>query len=334
MAISRFINSSIVNGFPKYQKLWDGIANAFGLRAGYLFGGNTDNTFRNIIQQLNFTTEANTTIAATLSNNLWQSGAFANSGVAGYSAGGTNGTLFSTTDKLNFITVTKSTTNPMPQALSGQLAHANSGVAGYIMGGAADPTTSAAIRKLTFSADTWSTISATLPTSNGRAAACANSGTAGYGFGGGNTNTIVKLLYSDETRSTLSATLTYGLYTSTATSNNGVAAYHHGGYNGNMITQIDKLTYSNETKSGLAALLASSYASADAGAFANSGIASYIAAGYNADGFAVAPSGSTSGSRSQINKLSHTTETISVISATTPYSNTNDHNGCANSAGL
>jgi hypothetical protein len=68
MAISRFINSTIANGFPKYQKLWDGIASAFGLRAGYLFGGMTAGTYRNIIQQLDFRTEVNATIAATLSN--------------------------------------------------------------------------------------------------------------------------------------------------------------------------------------------------------------------------------------------------------------------------
>jgi hypothetical protein len=333
MAISRFINSTIANGFPKYQKLWDGIANAFGLRAGYLFGGNTAGTYRNIIQQLDFRTEVNATIAATLSNNLWQSAAFANSGVAGYNAGGYDATSsFSTTDKLDFITTTKSTTSSLPESLNGPLAHANSGVAGYAMGGGAAPTT--AIRKLTFPNDTWSTISGVYPAGVGRAAACANSGTAGYGFGGSNTTRIVRVLYSNDAVSTLGATLTYGIYTSTASSNNGVAAYHHGGYNGNMITQIDKLTYSNETKSSLSALLASSYASADAGAFANSGVASYIAAGYNADGFAVLPSGSASGSRSQINKLSHTTETVSVIGATTPYSNTNDHNGCANSAGL
>jgi hypothetical protein len=312
-----------------------GSFNNFGIRAGYLFGGQTGSTYRNIIQQLNFGTEVNATIAPTLTNNIWQGGAFANSGVAGYSAGGTDqATLFSTTDKINFITVTKSTTNAMPQGLSGQLAHANSGVAGYVMGGAADPTTSAAIRKLTFPADTWSTISATLPTPNARATACANSGTAGYGFGGGNTNTIVKLLYSNETRSTLSATLTYALYTSTATSNNGVAAYHHGGYNGSMITQNDKLAYSTETRSSLASLLASTYVSADAGAYANSGVAGYIAAGYNADGFGSLPSGTTSGARNQINKMTYSTDTISVISAVTPYSNTNDHNGCANSAGL
>jgi hypothetical protein len=312
-----------------------GSFNNFGIRAGYLFGGQNAGNFRNIIQQLNFSTEVNTTISSTMTNSVWQSGAFANSGVAGYSTGGDTGTIrVATTDKLNFITVTKSTTSAMPEELSGQLAHANSGVAGYIMGGVTNSVVRSSIKKLTFPADTWSTISATLPTTNGRATACANSGTAGYGFGGGNTNTIVKLLYSNETRSTLSATLTYALYTSTATSNNGVAAYHHGGYNGNMITQNDKLLYSTETRSSLSSVLASTYVSADAGAFANSGVAGYIAAGYDADGFGSLPSGTTSGARNQINKMTYSTDTISVISAVTPYSNTNDHNGCANSAGL
>jgi hypothetical protein len=101
-----------------------------------------------------------------------------------------------------------------------------------------------------------------------------------------------------------------------------------------MITQIDKIAFPSDTKSGISAKLASSYVSADAGAHSYSGVAGYIGAGYDADGFAVIPSGSATGSKAQINKLTYSGETISVLSATMLSLSLQDSNGCANSGTL
>lgn len=312
--------------------------------AGYWAGGDpstTDQGGVSYISQLAYNNEVVINTNQYLSASCVYVQAFANSNVAAYFAGGEARNsiagatlLLANTDKLTFATTTKSTTTAMPAARGSGLANANSGTAGYVAGGSGSPILSSIV-KLAFSAETWTTLSATLPTAIYRGGSCANSGTAGYTFGGngssGSITTIQKLLYSNDTTSTLSATLTYQLYTNTAVSNNGTAGYCLGGYNGNMLTQIDKLTYSSDTKTGISAKLASSFVSADAGAHSYSGNAGYVGAGYDATGFVVVPSGSATGSKAQINKLTYSGETVSVLSAVMIQPSLLDSNGCANS---
>jgi hypothetical protein len=313
--------------------------------AGYWFGGSqgfNGGILTSQIAQLSYNYETVMRLNQSLTISTLQQGAFANSAVAGYCAGGSAaGALYAGVDKLTFATTTKSITNSIPQAKAGSFAHANSGTAGYVsMGEAASPAGRLNTTvKMAFSADTWTTVAATTPNALDRGSACANSGTAGYMFGGNqggsSVNTVFKMLYSNDSISTLSGTLTYNSYTSTAVSNNGTAGYYCGGYNGSMITQIDKIAFPSDTKSGISAKLASGYVSADAGAHSYSGGAGYIGAGYDSDGFSVIPSGSNTGSKSQINRLAYSNETISVLSATMLNGpSLLDANGCANSGVL
>jgi hypothetical protein len=306
--------------------------------AGYWFGGNLGQIYESTISQLSYYYETVMRLNSQLTRGIVYSGAFANSAVAGYSCGGQVGDkIISNVDKLNFSTLALSVTNSMPGTRSGALANANSGTAGYSVNGFDSVSNTTNTFKLAFSADTWTTISATTAYANYRGASCANSGTAGYMFGGGSgpSNAIQKLLYSNDTISTVAATLTYASYTATAVANSGTAGYYCGGYQGGiMYTQIDKLAFSSDTKSGISAKLASSYVSADAGAHSYSGVAGYIGAGYDADGFSVQPSGSATGSKAQINKLTYSGETISVLGATMLTTSLLDMNGCANSGVL
>ena len=85
--------------------------------------------------------------------------------------------------------------------------------AGYFAGGNDSTNTYlSGIDKILFSADTKSTLAATLTSINAGPYGAANSGTAGYVAGGGNAgfariNSIEKLSFSAETTSTLSTTL-------------------------------------------------------------------------------------------------------------------------------
>ena len=85
----------------------------------------------------------------------------------------------------------------------------NLGVAGYF-GGGDDGANISGIDKVTFPADTKTTLSATLSTARNALAAMANSGVAGY-FGGGadpsSISGIDKVTFPADTKTTLSATL-------------------------------------------------------------------------------------------------------------------------------
>ena len=67
MAISRFSNSSIANGFPKYQKFWDGSA---GLYTGETQSGGAGYSNTGL-QPFSYATRADTSLTRDASGTLW-----------------------------------------------------------------------------------------------------------------------------------------------------------------------------------------------------------------------------------------------------------------------
>jgi len=236
---------------------------------------------------------------------------------AGYFAGGYDSSYLSGIDKITFSDDSKSTLSATLTFIVGSLAGmANSAVAGYFAGGTNDsqyPAGFSHIDKITFPADTKSTLSATLTNGVWSLFAMANSAVAGYIAGGSAPafkNNIDKITFSTDSKSTLSATLTTFTRGAGGFANSGTAGYFAGGYNdsgysgGPHLAHIDKITFSIDGKSTLSATISSSRRSS--GAMANSGVAGYVAGGKNEAGSLF----------SAIDKLTFSTEAISVLSAT------------------
>lgn len=114
--------------------------------AAYFFGGAVaagSGTKVNTIQRFAFADDSRSTLGATLSNTLNGVAASANSAVAGYAAGGSNGaggdSYRSTVDKVTFADDTKSTLGTgLDQTLSWGTAYADSGTAWFYVGGFED----------------------------------------------------------------------------------------------------------------------------------------------------------------------------------------------------
>jgi hypothetical protein len=145
-----------------------------------------------------------------------------------------------------------------------------------------------------------------------------NSGTAGYAAGGYGTaygnnqglyQHIDKLTYSNENRSTLSATLTmisnntFGKYAAVGFADTGTAGYVAGGWAGIAdVELIDKITFSNDSKSTLSATMSDGRRSG--AAFEDKNTAGYIG-------------GDTDTSISAtVEKITFSNDSISVLSAT------------------
>ena len=97
-------------------------------------------------------------------------------------------------------------------------------LAAYFAGGV-DTANISGIDKIAFSADTKSTLAATLSTARYDLAGAANSGTAAYFAGGYDTNNISgidKIAFSGDTKSTLAATLSTARYYQAGAANSGV----------------------------------------------------------------------------------------------------------------
>lgn len=260
--------------------------------AGYSIGGNSASTVGITgIDKIAFSNDAVSAIAATLSSGRYYASNLSNSGVAGYIGGGnTSISAIASIEKLTFSSEARSNVSATYGTARGDShgAMSNSGTAGYAGGGvngAGTPVNS--IDKILYSNDTTSTLSAVLPWSTygrRRNPGAANSGTAGYTFGGynypepldgatlGATATILKLTFSGETTSKLTAELVSRNFEACAFSNNGVAAFIVGGISGD--TNFQKFTYSTEARSTTALLSAGR--SITMGGMAYSGVAGYF----------------------------------------------------------
>jgi hypothetical protein len=250
------------------------------------------NAFDNIstIEKLTFTTETMSTITGTWSA-ASHPGGVANSGTAGYVLGGFTNSRLSSIRKITFSNDNQSTIASTLSDGRNSMGHgaSNSGTAGYIAGGILTNSDVSMITKITYSNENVSNLAATLATSGNRQhAGFANSGTAGY-FAGGASNsggspvsTIRKLTFSNDSAFSLAANINDSFRGTTAAANSGTAGYITGGVSditGNYNSSIDKLTFSNDTRSTIAATTAP--ARSDIAGFAKSGTAGYFAGGQN-----------------------------------------------------
>jgi len=136
--------------------------------SGYFAGGYDAGAEVSGIDKITVPAETKSTLSATLSSARWGLSGMANWGVGGYFAGGfpTSG-LTSIIDKITIPADTVSTLSAtLTQPRRGFGGMANSAVAGYYAGGNTHPWWEylSGIDKITFPADTKSTLSATLTT--------------------------------------------------------------------------------------------------------------------------------------------------------------------------
>ena len=133
------------------------------------------------------------------------------------------------------------------------------GTSGYFGGGFDSGGNVSGIDKITFPADSKTTLSATLSSARSEVSGMSNSGVAGY-FGGGsdsggNISGIDKIAFPADTKTTLSATLTSALFILAGMANSGVAGYFGGGTGASTVNTIDKITFPADSKTTLSATL-------------------------------------------------------------------------------
>jgi hypothetical protein len=200
----------------------------------------------------------------------------ANSGVAGYWAGGNGNGREQRVDKITFSTdVVASLGNILDFGRDQGSGMANSGVAGYTHGSNGGSASNVVI-KFAFPSDTRSNI--TLSGDRAATGAMANSGVAGYisgGFDGGGVNRgqVDKFTFPSDTRSTLGTGLSSVRRDFAGMANSGVAGYFGGGGTGFLtggITTVDKFTFPSDTRSTLGTGLSS--ARGNVAAMANTGV--------------------------------------------------------------
>jgi len=283
----------------------------------YFLAGSTATIALTAIDKLTFSNLTRSTLSATLSTENYTGGNVANNNLAGYHLGGANNVATRTNviDKLSFPYDIKST-------LSATLATAtmylgggasNQGTAGYIFGGN-DATTGdlTSIQKLLYSTEARSSLSATLSRTIRRNYAIGDSGNAGYMVGGyanaipGSSSRIEKLLFSTEAVSTLSDTLSTAAFDLTAAANTGSAGYVFI----SRATEIDKITFSSDTRSTLSSF--STINNTWSSATSDSGVAAYRGGGYDAAGYL-----------GTLEQFSYSTETMSILSTTLSFSSSN-----------
>ena len=255
--------------------------------AGYNTGGyRQSSSYTSIIEKITFSSDALSVLGSRLTvENLNLHATFANSGTAGYTAGGMNSIdgepVVSTLNKLTFSNDTNSSIgatfydSDTAQGIGQWSGFANSGTAGYA-GGGYNNNYRSRIFKLTFSNDTSSILTNRLSQSKEGPISAANSGTAGYFAGGyvtggiAATNVVEKITFSNDSRSVLGSTISTK-YRGAGFAKSGTAAYFAGGISGGStsLNSVNKLTFSNDTTSNAANTLTQGRAMP--AAFANSG---------------------------------------------------------------
>jgi hypothetical protein len=265
--------------------------------AAYFASGSTlEGVGLTTIDKLTFSNDSKSTVTNRLAAQKGFAAAMANSGTAGYVAGGYAGSATSSIDKITFPGDSVSTISATLSATRGaSAAAANSGTAGYVTGGAPSSGTPrySSIEKLTFSGESRSTIAATIGATSTSLSGTANSGTAGY-FAGGTTDggttsltAIWKLTFSSDTRSTLSATLDDGRFALAAFANSGTAGYFGTGATNATGRQpiafrtsnTTKLAFSNDTVTNVNTPMIQNSGYINYAAAANSGVAGYASGG-------------------------------------------------------
>ena len=347
-AVSSWLNGGLFSaGFTACPDYTAGASN----RAGYCYGGVNylgeagQDSASMRCHRLAYSDETQACFAITQPGQV-TAGGFANSGTAGYAAlGYADGASVSTVVKCAFATDAVSTlASGQSTARRNTLgAVALSGTAGYQAGGyGTSPTYSDVIDKWSFSDDSRSTLSATLPRAKYGTAGCANSISNGYGYFWGGYGTaygsptnqgffqeITFLAFNGESTGTLSATIplysNLGTYQMSGMQNKNSAVYACGGYIGPLgvtaQTRIMKVTTSTATFSTLTPTL--SVGRRDAGGHSNDGTAGYASSGV----------GSTDAGWRTTDKLTFSGDTVSTLASELTYG-TQYSAGFANTSGL
>jgi hypothetical protein len=158
---------------------------------------------------------------------------------------------------------------------------------GYFVGGVGSAvTTLTSIDKISFPTNTFSSLSATLPTANADGSGMANSGVAGYNSGGkttaGTTNgtaAITKMAFAGETISTLAATLAQVIRGAIGFANSGTNGFVFGGeHQSNTYSTIAIISFSDDTRTTGSSSIGSMNSTQ---AFENAKIAAFIPGGRN-----------------------------------------------------
>jgi len=258
-------------------------------QAGYVMGGYTfsSSTRQSSVEKFSFSDESFSTLSSTFNDRRSHGVGFANSGTAGYFAGGVDqvgGIATSRIEKINFSD--DSITN-QAAALSGARSNrpagfANSGMAGYIAGGQDGSGNSfSTIQKIAFSNDSVSTIGARAQHSgNNSVSGCANSGVAGYAVAGNessNRSTIYRLTFSNDTVTNDIAFLgaPVGGAATSSFANSGTAGYWCQGYYFGNVGTVYKILFSTHTRTTVNDV----YAAQHTAGYAKSGTAGYVSGG-------------------------------------------------------
>ncbi len=281
--------------------------------SGYVVGGfNSSSQVLATVYKYAFTTESGSALDLGLIYARKSSAGYANSGVAGYTTGGENssGTTLASIEKLAFPEDFRFLLYPatLTTGVIDASGFADSGVAGYTAGGkkAAGLAAITDVDKLVFSNETAFKLGSGLGTAVWLTASFANSGTAGYVAGGGDTEyagstRIQKYTFATDTMQTIMAALSSNTYGAAGFSNNGVAGYVVGVPNDLALAKaINKITFSTDTRTTLSETLATQ--TKYAVGFANSGTAGYVYGGQNT---------ATGEILGNINKIVFPTDTIS-----------------------
>jgi hypothetical protein len=272
-------------------------------RNGYFAGGSiVGGIAQATIDKFSLPSDARTTLGTGLAVATEKGPGFANSGVAGYMAGGNTGS--GTTNiirKTTFATDAQSTAaSNLSVLLVNAGGMANSGVAGYVGGGfdATNGNNYTSIEKLSFPAESRSILSGTL--SGGGQGWCgwANSGVAGYLAHNFNVN---KISFPSDTVSSVSGGMGVQRAYAGAMANSGTAGYVASGAPA-YATSINKFTFPTDTRSTLGATVS-------AGREGLSGMANSGTAGYWGGGFAYSPDRTFT----TVDKLTFASDTTSTL---------------------
>lgn len=240
----------------------------------------------------------------------WAGATMSNTPTAGYFATGTptGGTDGATTNVEKFTFSTESSSIVIASGAFQRIYTTgiyNAGTAGYYASGEYFSNFSNT-GKVTYSNDTFSNISKNMASvgSSPSMAGMSNKGSAGYfGYGLG-VSRIEKFTFSNETYSTI-GNMGYSSYNPSGLSNSGTAGYASGGSVSGPVRTVVKVTFSNDGISNLGSVLSNQRAT-------HSGSGIKGSSGFIANGGL----GETQGA-SVIEKLSFSTDTVSVTSART-----------------
>jgi len=280
--------------------------------AGYFAGGLSVGVKLTEINKFAFLSETSSNSSTNLTTGRTYAAGFANSGAAGYVAGGedVSAANLSSIEKIAFPDDTQSVLSAtLTTVMAGGAGMANSNVAGYI-GGGYNAGGLNRIDKIAFSNDAKSTLAATLTSTRTNNAGFSNDGVAGY-FGGGydhtastRVNGIDKIAFPADTKSTLAGTLTNAIEAPFGVADSTNAGYVGGGRTPTVQSGIDKIAFSSDTKSTLSATLTTArYLTR---AVANSNVACYVGGGENSSGATI----------DTIEKITLPYDTLSVLSVT------------------